>query len=752
MAKNIFRRFAVVVTAFAVLVGSLGGSPSWLSSPQAQAAAPVFTNNNGPSGNVPQGHTKILAMDITMPPIDADIFLDGDGDGSTAAGAVGPIAVGDALVQLVNGGTTLCGDTNGATAPANIVHDVDGNCISGVGVRTVILGVDIGATNDLGSSMMSLIGFRDIDGNDGGVYSLAEDDDLYLDTDYSEKYNADTIDAVTVGNLGTAGNAIDISGVQWWYDNGNGQFNPTEDTIADSVCPWNGASGHWECGDDVNVTYTVAGFALRTFITFDIATAAGANKTVQMRIPASFDFDGDGVFDATDRGIFFSNNGGAATGNHDGPAGNIDNADITTIILLASGNTSAPPPSSSDTSSGTSEPAPTNTETKTITGENGGEFTEFAANDGSSATVIVPEGWRAGDDIPLSAPFSFLVEAFTASEVYDRTPLPSDLAPGGKAVFDVSATVDGAPVSTFATPLRLKFSYQEQQLNPGVSEGDLRLATFDSGEGNWYVLEDAAVDTATNTVTYQASHLTRFALVSAADTVPPQPPSQLSAASIATGGVRLRWQNPVQDFHHVRISRSVDGSSTKELLATQVRTASYDDTTAQNGRTYSYFVASVDPAGNISSESRASIVPGTVVSAEPQQVATPADANDGDLVRASNTIEVYVTKKVGATVVIRHIVNSRVFDVYGHFGGTAAWSKVVGVDSLGSARTSAWVRGADGKVWEVNGDGSRHHMRMTWGEFSSRVAGGESDTGNNVVFEVNDAELSLYAVGADVMP
>ena len=124
----------------------------------------------------------------------------------------------------------------------------------------------------------------------------------------------------------------------------------------------------------------------------------------------------------------------------------------------------------------------------------------------------------------------------------------------------------------------------------------------------------------------------------------------------------------------------------------------------------------------------------------------------GELLRASNTVEVYVTKKVGATVVIRHIVNPRVFDVYGHFGGTAAWSQVVGVDSLGSARVSAWVRGSDGKVWEVNGDGSRHHMQMSWGEFALRVADGNSDLATNLIFEVNDAELSLYTSGVDVLP
>ena len=72
--------------------------------------------------------------------------------------------------------------------------------------------------------------------------------------------------------------------------------------------------------------------------------------------------------------------------------------------------------------------------------------------------------------------------------------------------------------------------------------------------------------------------------------------------------------------------------------------------------------------------------------------------------------------------------------------------------SLGSAQKSAWVRGSDGKVWEVNGDGTRHHMQMTWGEFAARVAAGDSQLAQNLIFEVNAAELSLYGQGDAVFP
>ncbi|OHA49596.1 MAG: hypothetical protein A2682_03695 [Candidatus Terrybacteria bacterium RIFCSPHIGHO2_01_FULL_58_15] len=749
MARKILRRLALLFTLPALLFGPLGGGPVWLSPLPAEAAAPVFTNNGAAGGNVPQGNTNLVGLDITLPPIDADTFLDGDGDASTAAGAAGAIAAGDALVQLVNSGTTLCGNTNGATAPTNIVHDADGNCIGDVGVRTVILGADTGATNDLGSNTTSLIGFRDIDGNDGGTYSLAEDDDLYLDTDYSEKYNADTIDAVTVGNLGTAVNATDISGVQWWFDNGNGQFSPAEDTIADSVCPWNGASGHWECGDNVNVTYTVAGVALRIFVTFGIATTAVAGKTVQMRIPASFDFDGDGVFDTTDRGIFFSNNGGAATGNHDGPAGNIDNVGTATIILRASGNTSAPPPSSSDTSGGTSEPAPTNTETKTISSTDGGTVTETSANDGATATVTVEEGTTTEDT-------TFTVQAFTAQEVYAQKSLPSVLAMGAQSVFDISAAAGGQSVTTFAEkPLALSFTYQENRLAQGVSENDLRLATFDEAEKDWHVLEDAVLDTGTNRVTYDATHFSRFALVRPMDIALPSPPTDLSA-SVVSAAVRLAWQNPAEDFHHARILRST-APDPSTLLRTNVQASQYDDATVLSGAKYYYAVAAVDRAGNISTAVQASIVASAAASPQAlERAASPEDAAvaDGELVRADGDSRVFVVRKRSGFTIIRHFVDAVVPTFYGHLGANF-WAKVRSVGELGAARPAAWVRcgdcaGADSyRVWEVNADGSRHWMDMTWQHFVVH-------TGNDAAFTdaaisvINRQELEHYTPGPSV--
>lgn len=245
---------------------------------------------------------------------------------------------------------------------------------------------------------------------------------------------------------------------------------------------------------------------------------------------------------------------------------------------------------------------------------------------------------------------------------------------------------------------------------------------------------------------------------------PPNAPTGVSATAGA-GKVDLSWTNTLDaDFASVKIYRSTTSGTLGTAVATALTGTTYSDTSVTAGTIYYYTVRSVDKGSNESTNTAqvsatptaatTTTPPAEETTAPPSGQVTPESTSvaNGDLIRASNTVEVYVTKKVGALVVIRHIVNPRVFDVYPHLGGTAAWSKVEAVNSLGSAKKSAWVRGSDGKVWEVNGDGTRHHMQMTWTQFASRVAAGDSAAATNYIFEVNDAELALYTTGLSVLP
>ncbi|MDD3007063.1 MAG: hypothetical protein PHX30_05820, partial [Candidatus Pacebacteria bacterium] len=76
------------------------------------------------------------------------------------------------------------------------------------------------------------------------------------------------------------------------------------------------------------------------------------------------------------------------------------------------------------------------------------------------------------------------------------------------------------------------------------------------------------------------------------------------------------------------------------------------------------------------------------------------------------------------------------------------------VESLEPYSLSGWVRvntgpngtpGANDKVWEVNGDQTKHWINMTAQQFLTH---GGSD---EAIYSVNQGELDLYKTGVDVM-
>lgn len=130
-----------------------------------------------------------------------------------------------------------------------------------------------------------------------------------------------------------------------------------------------------------------------------------------------------------------------------------------------------------------------------------------------------------------------------------------------------------------------------------------------------------------------------------------------------------------------------------------------------------------------------------------------ATISDGDIIQyknSSNPSAVYIVKIVGGVKYIRHIVSLEIFNHYKHL----KWENLKQVDSLDNYSLSGWVRyntGANGtagpndKVYEINGDQTKHWINMTAEQFLSH--GGSEPA----IFNVNKGELDLYAAGADVM-
>jgi len=132
---------------------------------------------------------------------------------------------------------------------------------------------------------------------------------------------------------------------------------------------------------------------------------------------------------------------------------------------------------------------------------------------------------------------------------------------------------------------------------------------------------------------------------------------------------------------------------------------------------------------------------------------TTTEIIDGDIIQcksSDNPFAVYIVKIVGDTKYIRHIVSLEIFNYYGHL----KWENLKQVESLNNYSLSGWVRYNTGpnytaaptdKVYEINGDQTKHWINMTAEQFLSH--GGSEPA----IFNINQGELNLYTTGADVM-
>jgi hypothetical protein len=114
--------------------------------------------------------------------------------------------------------------------------------------------------------------------------------------------------------------------------------------------------------------------------------------------------------------------------------------------------------------------------------------------------------------------------------------------------------------------------------------------------------------------------------------------------------------------------------------------------------------------------------------------------SDGSLIRAKGDYKVYIVS--GGYK--RHILDSRIFGFYGHLN----WASVIEAtpEERDAYKTSAWVRAdGDSKVYEVNGDGTKHWLNMTAEQF---LASGRNWDG---VFIINKQERDFYRTGASVL-
>ena len=204
----------------------------------------------------------------------------------------------------------------------------------------------------------------------------------------------------------------------------------------------------------------------------------------------------------------------------------------------------------------------------------------------------------------------------------------------------------GQDITNLNAEIIISIPYDEADLAAkGLKPEDLILSFFDETTQTWKPVEKQVVDKETKAVSGMVSHLTLFALVAPADTVPPSAPSGISA-SLKDGAVVLGWKNPATDFHHVKIYRSAQ----KAVLGTAVFNyiAGESKSDSSGNASYFYTIRAVDLAGNESGNTAQYQAGGSAVpegaAVVPAVVAVPSAQSGILLVRAEGDPRVYVVE------------------------------------------------------------------------------------------------------------
>jgi len=203
------------------------------------------------------------------------------------------------------------------------------------------------------------------------------------------------------------------------------------------------------------------------------------------------------------------------------------------------------------------------------------------------------------------------------------------------------------------------------------------------------------------------------------------------------GSKSLRYLNPIGQLGSDIILNF--GTKVKSLIlipSSQTKFAGSFSNEPPYGFSYA---AEVTSANQISSLTN-------IISDQNSQTGSMPDSNsspnypDGSLIRATDDYRVFVINGQYK----RWIQSPAIFTAYPHF----KWQNIIEVTPAQlNWYQDAWLIRADGdaRVWEVNGDLTKHWLNMSAQQFS------QSGRSWNMVFIINKTERDLYKTGAQVL-
>lgn len=213
------------------------------------------------------------------------------------------------------------------------------------------------------------------------------------------------------------------------------------------------------------------------------------------------------------------------------------------------------------------------------------------------------------DGARFTLPANAVTSAGTiAVEVKPTTEAPSHtLSSVVSTAYDITVknTSSGQKISQLSSSAEILLPYDEAELKAkGVALENVIPSYYDEVTGTWTSVPNFTINKEKKVFVLRVNHLTRFALIAAADTKAPSSPTAIVADYVTPTDVKITWKNPTEDIHHSKVYRSETFGTFGNIIAAEVFSNSFVDKTNNNtAKTYYYTVRTVDSAGNESTNS-----------------------------------------------------------------------------------------------------------------------------------------------------
>lgn len=213
------------------------------------------------------------------------------------------------------------------------------------------------------------------------------------------------------------------------------------------------------------------------------------------------------------------------------------------------------------------------------------------------ATVLTDDGAR----------FNVLPGTVSTNGKIDVEIKPTVESASRSASAVVSTTYDitikntyGQKISRLEKEAEILLPYDEKELTAkGAILENIIPSYYDESINTWVPVSKFIINREKKVFVLYVNHLTRFALIAAADTVAPTSPTNIVTDAITPTDVKITWNTPSSDFSYSKIYRSEKLGTFGTVVATEVFSNSFiDKTYATNGKTFYYTVRAVDAAGN----------------------------------------------------------------------------------------------------------------------------------------------------------